>query len=50
MVEHNTAKLELPPGMKVYPVFSVALLKRYYGQYLLPNSILVDSNAEYEVE
>ena len=49
MVRRNAAKLELPPGMKVYPVFNVALLNRYHGQHLLPNPILVDGNAEYEV-
>ena len=50
MVRCNAAKLELPPGMKVHPVFNVALLKRYHGQHLLPNLILVDGNAEYKVE
>ena len=30
MVGHNAAKLELPPGMKVHPVFNIALLKRYH--------------------
>ena len=30
MVGCNAAKLELPPGMKVHPVFNVALLKRYH--------------------
>ena len=50
MVGHNAAKLELPPGIKVHPVFNAVLLKRYHGQCLLPNPILVDSNAEYKVE
>ena len=50
MVRRNAAKLELPPGMKVNPIFNVALLKRYHGQRLLPNPILVDDDAEYEVE
>ena len=49
MVGCNAAKLELPPGMKVHPVFNVALLKRYHGQCFIPNTILVDENAEYEV-
>ena len=31
MVRRNTAKLELPPRMKVHPVFNVALLKSYHG-------------------
>ena len=50
MVGRNAAKLELPLGMKVHPIFNVALLKRYHGEHLLPNPISVDSNAEYEVE
>ena len=31
MVRRNAAKLELPPGMKVNPIFNVVLLKRYHG-------------------
>ena len=50
MVGRNAAKLELPPGMKVHPIFNVALLKRYHFQRLIPNPILVDDNAKYEVE
>ena len=50
MVGRNAAKLELPPGMKVHPLFNVALLKRYYGQCLIPNMILVDDDAKYEVK
>ena len=50
MVGHNATKLELPPGIKVHPIFNVALLKRYHGQCLLPNPISVDGDAEYKVE
>ena len=50
MIGHNAAKLELPPGIKVHPVFNVALLKRYHGQHILPNPISVDKDAENEVE
>ena len=46
----NAAKLELPLAMKVHPIFYVALLKRYQRQCLLPNPILLDDNAQYEVE
>ena len=31
MVGRNAAKLELPPGMKVHPIFNIALLKKYHG-------------------
>ena len=50
MIGCNAAKLELPPGIKVHPIFNVALLKKYHGQCLIPNPISVDDNAEYEVE
>ena len=50
MIRCNAAKLELPPSMKVYPIFNVALLKKYHGQYLIPNPILVDDDAEYEID
>ena len=50
MVGCNTDKLELLPGMKVHPIFNVALLKKYHGQRLIPNPILVDDDAEYEVQ
>ena len=50
MIGHNAAKLELPLGIKVHSIFNVAWLKRYHGQHLLENPILVDNNAEYEVE
>ena len=45
MVGRNAAKLELLPGMKVRPVFNVALLKRYHSQPLIPNLISVDYDA-----
>ena len=44
------AKLELPLWMKINSVFNVALLKRYHGQYLIPNPISVEDDAEYKVE
>ena len=50
MIGCNTAKLELLLGIKVNPIFNVALLKRYHGQRLLPSLILVDDNAKYKVE
>ena len=50
MIEYNAAKVELPPVMKAHPMLNVALLKRYHRQSFLPNPILVDNNAEYEVE
>ena len=50
MIRNNAAKLELPPVMKVYQVFNMAFFKNYHRKCLLPNLILVDNNAENEVE
>ena len=36
--------------MKIYPVFTVALLKRYHSQCLIPNPISAEDYAEYGVE
>ena len=49
MVGRNAAKLEMPPGMKVHPVFNIVLLKRYHSQCLMPNPISIDDDAKYEV-
>ena len=50
MIGHNTAKIELPPRIKVHPIFNMALLKKYYSQCLMPNPIWVDNDTEYKVE
>ena len=47
---YKAAKLALPLGIKAHPVFNMTLLKRYYGQCLIPNPISVEDDAEYEVE
>ena len=46
MIRCNAAKIELPPGMKVYSMVNVALLKKYHGQHLIPSPISVDDDAE----
>ena len=50
MIGCNAAKIELEPGIKVHPVFNMALLKKHHAQCLIPNPILVDKNSEYKVE
>ena len=47
MIRHNAAKLDLPPGIRVYPIFNVALLKKYHGQHLILNTTSIDDDAEY---
>ena len=31
MAGRNAAKLELPPRMKIHPVFNIVMLKKYHG-------------------
>ena len=50
MIGCNAVKLELPPRMKVHPIFNMALLKKHHSQHSIPNQISVDDDAEYEVE
>ena len=46
----NAFELELPATMKVHPVFNVSLLYKFQGKYKPPGPIIVDGEAEYEVE
>lgn len=49
-VGRNAFKLQLPPALKVHPVFNVALLKPYFGDHLVPAEVEIDGVREYEVE
>ena len=46
----NAFELDLPVTMKVHPVFNVSLLRLYHGVYSPPGPIIVEGEAEYEVE
>ena len=46
----NAFKLQLPESMKVHPIFNVSLLRKYHGEYSPPGPIIVEGEAEYEVE
>ena len=41
---------KLPLAIGVYPLFNMALLKKYPGSQLLLKLILVDNNAEHKVQ
>ena len=46
----TAAKLDLPASMSVHPVFNVSLLRKYYGDRLLPKVVQVEDDAEYEID
>ena len=49
-IGRNAAKLDLPASMSVHPVFNVSLLRKYYGDRLLPKAVQVKDDAEYEID
>lgn len=46
----NAFRLKLPDAMHVHPVFNIALLRKFHGEYTPPAPIEVEGEAEYEVE
>ena len=49
-IRRNAAKLDLPASMSIHPVFNVSLLRKYYGDRLLPKVVQVEDDAEYEID
>ena len=49
-IRRNAVKLDLPVSMSVHPVFNVSLLRKYYGDRLLPKVVQVEDDAEYEID
>ena len=43
-------KLDLQASISVPPVFTISLLKKYYGDRLLPKVVQVVYDAEYEID
>ena len=44
------AKLDLLASISVHPVFNILLLRKYYGDRLLPKVVQVEDNAEYKID
>ena len=43
-------KLDSPVFISIHPVFNVLLLKKYYGDGLLPKVVQVEADAKYEID
>ena len=49
-IRRNAAKLDLLASMSIHPVFNVSLLRKYYGDRLLPKAVQVEDDAEKEID
>ena len=49
-IGRNAAKLDLPASISIHPVFNVLLLRKYYGDRLLPKAVQVKDDAEYKID
>ena len=49
-IGRNAAKLDLPASMSVHPVFNISLLRKYYGDRLLPKVVQVEDDAGYKID
>ena len=49
-VQANTFKLTQPATMRVHPVFNIALLQPYQGEYKPSGPIEVEGEVEYKVK
>ena len=49
-IGRNAEKLDLLASISVHPVFNVSLLRKYYGDRLLPKVVQVEDDAEYEID
>ena len=43
-------KLYLHNSMSIHPVFNASLLKKYYGERLLPKVVQVNDDTEYKID
>ena len=49
-IGRNAVKLDLPVSMSIHPVFNVLLLRKYYGDRLLPKAVQVRDDVEYTID
>ena len=49
-IRKNAMLLDLPASISIHPVFNVLLLKKHYGDRLLPKVVQVKDDPEYEID
>ena len=49
-IRRNAIKLDLPASISIDPVFNVSLLKKHYGDKLIPKAVQVKDDAKYKID
>ena len=49
-IGRNIMKLDLLASMSIHLVFNISLIKKYYGDRLLPKAVQVKDDAKYEID
>ena len=49
-IRSKAMKLDVPALISIQPVFIISLLKKYYGDQLLPIALQIEYDAEYKID